>query len=111
MKTKKIISLVISGLLGLAFILAGFAKLSGQEEMVVNYEKWGLPIILMYFVGLSEILGAIGLFIKKTRLLAIGGLSILMLGAIGTHVVNGEPFFPPLVLLLLMASLFWVNKN
>jgi hypothetical protein len=46
----------------------------------------------MYAVMAAEILGALGLLFARTRLAAAGGLALLMLGAIGTHLRNGDPF-------------------
>jgi len=109
-KTKNIIGWLLSIILGLAFIMAGGTKLSGQAEMVQNFQKWGLSMTIMYFIGVAEILGAIGLFIPRTRFLAVLGLMAVMIGAIGTHVLNGEQFIPPLVLLILLSALAWIRK-
>jgi|AntRauTorckE5430_2_1112549.scaffolds.fasta_scaffold35207_2 uncharacterized membrane protein len=109
-KTKNIIGWVLTGLLALAFLMAGAAKLSGQAEMLQSFEKWGLPSIAMYLIGFAEVLGAVGLFIPKTRFLAVLGLMVLMIGAIGTHLLNGEQFIPPLVLLILLSALGWLRK-
>jgi uncharacterized membrane protein len=109
-KTKNIIGWVLSVILGLAFLMAGGTKLSGQAEMVQNFEKWGLSVTIMYFIGVAEVLGAIGLFVPRTRFLAVLGLMAVMIGAIGTHVLNGEQFIPPLVLLILLSALAWIKK-
>ena len=110
-KTKNIIGWIITGLLVLAFLMAGGVKLSGQEEMVQNFDKWGYPIVFMYVIGLFEILGAIGLLVKNFRIFSAIGLILLMLGAIGTHLINGEAFFAPLILLLLLVLLAAILKN
>ncbi|SMG48010.1 DoxX-like family protein [Marivirga sericea] len=109
-KTKNIIGWILAVVLALAFVMAGGVKLSGQAEMIQNFEKWGLPIRAMYLIGGAEILGAIGILIPKTRFLAVLGLLGLMLGAIGTHLLNGEAFIPPLVLLILLGALTWIRK-
>jgi len=109
-KTRNIIGWILTIILVLAFAMAGAVKLSGQAEMMQNFEKWGLPIMAMYLIGVAEILGAIGMLIPKTRFLAVLGLIGLMLGAIGTHILNNEQFFPPLILLLLLAALAWIRK-
>jgi uncharacterized membrane protein len=109
-KTKNIIGWILAVILALAFLGAGGTKLSAQAEMVQNFEKWGLPTMAMYLIGVAEILGAIGMLIPKTRFLAVLGLMGLMLGAIGTHILNGEAFIPPLVLLILLGALAWIRK-
>lgn len=111
MKTKNIVGWVIAVLLSLAFLMAGISKLTGDHELVLNFQNWGFPIAFMYVVGALEITGAIGLLIKKLRGLAAVGLIFLMMGAIGTHILNSEAFIPPLVLLLLTGTLLWVRKN
>lgn len=109
-KTQNIIGWVLTILLGLAFIMAGSTKLSGQAEMVQSFENWALPAVAMYLIGAAEVLGAIALFIPGLRFLAILGLMALMIGAIVTHLVNGEQFVPPLVLLVLLGALSWIRK-
>jgi len=109
-KTKNTIGWVLAVLLALAFLMAGGGKLSGQEEMIQNFEKWGLSVTMMYAIGVAEILGAIGLLVKPTRFLAALGLMALMAGAIGTHLLNAEQFIPPLVLLILLGVLGWLRK-
>lgn len=110
MTTKHITGWALAVILALAFLMAGGTKLSGQAEMVENFDKWGLSSTAMYLIGLAEILGAIGLLVPRTRFLAALGLMALMLGAIGTHLLNTETFVPPLVLLLLLSLLAWVRK-
>jgi uncharacterized membrane protein len=109
-KTKNIIGWILTVILALAFLMDGGVKLSGQAEMVQNFEKWGLPLTSMYLIGTAEIVGAIGMLIPKTRFLAVLGLMGLMLGAIGTHILNNEQFIPPLVLLILLGALGWIRK-
>jgi uncharacterized membrane protein len=109
-KMKNITGWVLAVILGLAFLMAGSFKLSGQAEMVQNFEKWGLPVTVMYLIGVAEVLGGIGLFIVKMRFLAVLGLMALMIGAIGTHLLNGEQFVSPLVLLILLGVLGWIRK-
>lgn len=110
-KTKNITGWIVTGLLGLAFLMAGMVKISGQDEMIQNFDKWGFPVAFMYFIGISELLGAIGLFVKITRIYAAFGLIAVMLGAIGTHIVAGENFFVPLILLILVGVLVFIRKE
>jgi putative oxidoreductase len=111
MKTKNLIAWVIAGLLALAFLMAGISKLTGQEELVQNFQKWGFSMTFMYFIGVCEIAGAAGLLLKKTWVYAAIGLALLMLGGIGTHIFNSEAFIPPLVLLLLTGTFLWLRNS
>lgn len=112
-KTKNITGWVITGLLALAFIMAGATKLMGQEMHLQNFERWGIPIAFMYIIGALEALGVVGLFIKKWRVLAGLGLAGLMLGGIGAHLVNNEAAMigAPIVLMVLSVVVVWIRKN
>jgi hypothetical protein len=67
-------------------------KLGHDAEMREFWTGSGYPIWTMYAVMAAEVLGSIGLLVPRTRLFAAGGLSLLMFGAIGTHLKNGDPF-------------------
>jgi len=87
--------LVLRGLcvfsaLGYLAIEAG--KLAHDAEMRTFFTASGYPIAMMYAVMGAEVLGAIGLLFPGTRSPAAAALSLLMLGAIGTHARNGDPF-------------------
>jgi len=109
-KLKKWGTPFVTGLLSLAFLAAGSFKLSGAEEMVTNFNHYGLPIWFMYFVGAAEVAGAIGLWLRVApvngwplRLLATLGLSVMMGGATVTHLINDpvEKAVPAMVLMAL----------
>ncbi len=109
MKNKAL--LVISILLGLAFLGAGSVKLAGAEQMQEGFIRYGYGIAFMYFIGLCEVAGAIGLFIEKTAKYAALGLAIIMLGAVGSHLLNDPPqrAVPAFVLILLCASAAYMH--
>ena len=90
--TKNKVLLAVSILLAIAFLGAGLWKLSGAEMMVGNFERFGYPLWFMYFVGLAEVAGAIGLFVQRTAFYAAACLGILMLGAVGTRFLLNDSF-------------------
>ena len=111
--TQNKIRLVISVLLALAFLAAAFAKLTGHEMMVGNFARYGYPLWFMYFVGMAELAGAIGLFVKQTAFWAAACLGVLMLGAVGTHFIN-DPVtqaVPAIVLLILCALVAYMSRR
>ena len=65
-----------------------------------RFEQWGYPANAHYAVGVFEIIGGLGVLIPRWRRAASLTLVVLMVGALGTHVVNGEfsRVIPPLVL-------------
>lgn len=104
----------------LAFLAAGSFKLSGAEEMVQSFSKFGLPVWFMYFIGASEIAGAVGLWLKmaplgglQLRLLAALGLSIIMIGAVANHLVY-DPLgqaMPATILLVILLGLAYTFRR
>lgn len=73
-------------LAGLAFAAAGAAKLLGVPQLHASFAIMGLPVWFGYFIGLCELSGGIGLFIRKLSALAACGLLCIMAGAIYFHV-------------------------
>src|ERR1700722_6256100 len=80
-----------SGLMALTFLAAGAGKVGAVKPSPENFARWGLSPTIMRAVGTAEILGAIGLLIPRAAPFAAVGLGLLMLGAVRTGVVHGEP--------------------
>lgn len=100
----------VMALLTLAFLLSGGSKLAGAQMNVEGFTAWGYPLWFMYVTGLIEVVCAILLWPRQTRLIGALGLVGTMLGAIATHLVNGEGFVAPAVLLLLAAFVAWSSR-
>lgn len=90
---------VVQLLLALVFGAVGWAKLTQPVDGLVATMAWtgDVPPLLVRFIGLSELLGAIGLLLPSiTRImpgltpLAGAGLAIVMLLALGFHATRGE---------------------
>lgn len=83
---------------GLAFYVAlaffGFevGKAAHDAEMRQFFVGSGYPVWFMYAVMAAEIAGALGLLVARTRSLAACWLGAVMVGAIATHMRNGDPF-------------------
>jgi uncharacterized membrane protein YphA (DoxX/SURF4 family) len=105
---------IFQGLLALAFLFHG-AQLIFQRERMQAQMKWvgDVPESLAIFIGIIEILGAIGLVVPaltgilmRFTPLAAAGLVLVMLLAIGFHLSRRE--YPNmgfnLILLLLAAA-------
>ena len=75
---------------GTAFILTGYAKALYTSGMLEFFTQSGYSAGFLKFIMTAEILGGIGLLIPWTVLPAVAGLSIDMVGAIWTHVHNGD---------------------
>ncbi len=68
-------------LFGLAFVAAAAMKLSGQPQMVAEFETVGLGQWFRYVTGLIEIAGALLLIRPKTVTLGAGLLTCVSVGA------------------------------
>ncbi len=77
-------------LLALIFLASGLAKLASLEFELVAFERWGYPIWFMYLIGAVEVIGGLGLLIQRFSAAAAAALAVMMIGAIGTHVIHSE---------------------
>ena len=68
-------------------------KLTDFFLAVQFFANWGIPLWMMHFIGASELAGAIGLLVPRTRPAAALALFLLMIGGFVTHVTHGEYFF------------------
>ncbi|MGE5323106.1 MAG: DoxX family protein [Actinomycetota bacterium] len=73
------------------FILAGIGKAFSMGPMTEFFTQSGYSIAFLKFIVIAEILGSIGLLLPWAVVPALIGLSIDMLGAVITHVHNGDP--------------------
>lgn len=104
---------VMQALLALAFLMVGGAKLTQPIVTLSKRMPWAasIPKRLVRFIGLAELLGAVGIILPLlTGILpwltavAAGGLALVMICAIAFHLVRHEAASLPtnLVLLLLL---------
>ncbi|GAA3855665.1 DoxX family protein [Celeribacter arenosi] len=101
------------------FAMAGFMKLtSSPADMAAMGMLWAenAPVALIKFIGLAEVLGAIGVILPAaTRIkpdltkLAALGLATIMVLASGVHIFRGEFEVLPVnfVLFALAALVIW----
>jgi uncharacterized membrane protein YphA (DoxX/SURF4 family) len=83
----------VAVLMSLMFLPTAFFKLTDFFLAVEFFTKWGLPLWMMHFVGASELAGAVGLLVPRTRPAAAFALFLLMIGGLATHLTHGEYFF------------------
>jgi uncharacterized membrane protein YphA (DoxX/SURF4 family) len=75
----------------LAFLATEVGKLAHLSEMKDFFAASGYAVWFLYVVMAFETVGAVGLLVPSIRLVAAGGLSLDMIGAIVTHWRNGDP--------------------
>jgi hypothetical protein len=99
---------VLQVLTAVAFLAAGFTKLSGQPMMVETFEKVGVGQWFRYLTGGIEVASAVLLLIP--RLAAVGAALLVgtMAGAVLSHllILGGSPV-PALVLGCLAGLILW----
>lgn len=90
---------ILQIVLALAFATAGLMKLARPIEALTGVMAWvtAVPPVMVRFIGLSELAGAIGLVLPaatgvQPRLtpLAALGLAVVMAVAFGFHASRGE---------------------
>jgi hypothetical protein len=86
---------IIQGLLALLFLVAGGAKLVMPMEQMTKGTS--LPGLFLRFIGVAEVLGAIGLILpgllrirRDLTPLAAAGLVIIMVGATVVNLEGGQ---------------------
>jgi hypothetical protein len=103
---------IVQGLLALLFLYAGGVKLVTPVEEMLAQMPLPLPGVFLQFIGVAEVLGALGLVLPGlTRIrpgltpLAAAGLTIIMVGATALTLAIGMGFLAlmPLVVGLLTA--------
>jgi len=103
---------IVQGLLAAMFLLAGAPKLVMSAEQMATPGPIQMPVLFIRFIGVCEILGAIGMILPgltgiKPGLTPLGaaGLVIIMIGATVVNIVDGPAAAAILTVILgLMAA-------
>ena len=103
---------VVRGLLALAFVAAGGAKLYGVPMLVEEFQHIGLGQWFRYATGGLEVMGAILLLLPRKAAFGALLLICIMIGAVITHlfVIGGSPV-PAIVLLALNAIVAYAKRD
>jgi uncharacterized membrane protein YphA (DoxX/SURF4 family) len=87
-------TIAVSVMLALLFLGAAAAKLTGQAASLAERDHFNIPAARWQQIGILEIAGAagvlIGLALRALGVAAAGGLVVLSLGAIATHMRAGD---------------------
>ena len=92
---------ILAYALGVAHVVFGATKLLALPPLVLQFRGWQLPLWMMYFVGVAQLLGGVGLFIRNLRLPSSFAMALVMIGATVTLLATGhEWFMAPLTVLI-----------
>ena len=117
-KSRSILNIVLwilQAILAAMYLMAGYQKAFGDLAIVVKTIFWVAytPAPLVRLIGVSELLGAIGLILPgalnirpSMTTFAAAGLSLIMLLANLMHLYRGEFFVLPMTLMFLALDLF-----
>lgn len=101
------LSSILAAILGVVFVASGIPKVTGQEKVAANFERWGYPEPIRVAIGAMEILAGVLLLVGlAVTTVAISGfmfIFIIMLGALSTHQRAKDPiamWIPAFVLLV-----------
>ena len=111
---KSKVQMVLTILLTLAYLVTGVMKLSGGEQVRQGFENWGYPVFFIYVIGLCEVAGAIGLWVRRFSYAAKVCLILLMAGAAGTHLVFDtvtEALAPVILIVVIAVTLALHHKE
>ncbi len=114
---------IIQGVLIFAFCGAGTMKIVLPIDELIEQMNW-----VNYFqpwmvrsIGIAQVLAGFGLILpmiikpipSQLTVFAGAGLTVLMMGAVGTHIMLGEfdQLIPPTILLLLSGFVSWKRKG
>jgi uncharacterized membrane protein YphA (DoxX/SURF4 family) len=113
---------VLQVLLAAVFLMAGLTKLTTPITQLSVMMAWtaSVPELMVRFIALAEVLGAIGLLLPSlTKIqpsltpLAALGLSVVMVLAVLFHITRGEfgVMLPSLILGVLSAFVAWGRRQ
>ncbi len=77
-------------ILSVAFLTSGMEKLVGNSFDLDDFQSLGYNWDVLYGIGAIELLTALGLWVKEYRIWAATIQAILMVGAIGLHMIAGD---------------------
>lgn len=115
MEIKAIILDVLMAVYVVPAFIFGTKKLLGLAEPTAHFKRWGYPLWTMHLLGFAEIACGLLLFIPAARIYAIAIYSIIIVGALFTHIKAGDPkkvvmkpIFVGLHLLVIFLFTLWI---
>ncbi|MGJ8547342.1 MAG: DoxX family protein [Sulfitobacter sp.] len=107
----KYVSLGLRGLLTLAFVAAGLAKLAGVEMMVATFDAVGVGQWFRYLTGLIEVTAPFLLWLPGKQVAGAAVLGATMVGAVLAHLfILGPSAMPAIVLGLICAAVIYLHR-
>ena len=111
---------IVQVLLAAIFVVQGVVLISPPEPMKIIFDALPFSRTFMVVIGILQVLGAIGLILPwalriqpNLTPLAAAGLTIIMIGAVMTHLMRGEvaQAIPALIITLLAAFVAYARTS
>lgn len=104
---------LVRGLVVLLFTLAGAMKLTAHPFELRGFAHFGYELWFMYLIGALELGCAFALLQVRLILPAAGLLTMILAGAIASHMLVGDPLqaaAPALIALTMLAVLAIIHR-
>jgi putative oxidoreductase len=111
---RRVGSVVLRALITAVFLAAAGMKFAAVPFEVAGFARFGYPLWFMYVVGALQLLGAVLLWTRECVALGAGLLAVIMVGAVGSHLLAGDPILMPLpafVLLILLCGVAYARRS
>jgi uncharacterized membrane protein YphA (DoxX/SURF4 family) len=82
---------IFSIFLAYIFLTQGFSKFSDDSGWAAAFRAWHYPVWFRVAIGVIEMTAALLLLTRRTATLGAAMIVVVMLGAMGTHIVWGRP--------------------
>jgi uncharacterized membrane protein YphA (DoxX/SURF4 family) len=111
-KARVVFSWILQVIVGVAFVPIGLAKFTAPM-WIRGFEAWGYPPAFRILIGVVEMAAGVMLLVPRLTSYAALLLAAIMVGAIYTHAMAGQPWSRPIphfTILLLLAWLRWPSR-
>lgn len=110
-KTQRIISIVLTSLIGFMLVLGGVMKLAKAEptEILKQIDKYGYTDYLSYIGVISLLSGALLLYPKTSKIGFLLG-SCYFAGATALEISGKQPLIAPVFIIILWIGMFLRDK-
>ena len=88
---KKVLLWLVIVFLAWVFIRQGLSKFSDTSGWAQAFRAWHYPDWFRITIGVVEVLGALLMFWPRYAWIGAAMIVLVMLGAMGTHLVAGQP--------------------
>ena len=114
MKRDKIIYWISTGLVAAGMLLSAGMYLTGNPELLRNFQLLQLPLYFVGLLGFAKLIGAIVLIApvwERLKEWSYAGFAFVFIGAVWIHVVTGTPWVAPLIFLLILVVSYYFRSR